>query len=129
MPAPTTITIANKTPTNAVFRPVRVGEMSTLINTDSATNAGNMSIVLGYSFASAKRKTDRVAVRFNFPREATDSTTELTAVVDVARFVGEFIIPDSWTVTDRGHLATYVKNLFANAIVLGYTESRDPFYG
>jgi protoporphyrinogen oxidase len=102
--------------------------MSTLIVT-SVTNAGNPQVILGYSFASVNRKTDRIPVRFNLPREVTDVDTGTTSVADTARFVGEFIIPDTWTETERGHFHAYVDNLIGNAIVKGYVKSRDPFYG
>jgi hypothetical protein len=128
MPVPAIITIANETPTNMDFRPVRIGEMSTLIGT-SVTNAGNPQVILGYSFASVNRKTDRIPVRFNLPREVTDVDTGTTSVADTARFVGEFIIPDTWTETERGHFHAYVDNLIGHATVKGYVKSRDPFYG
>lgn len=131
MPVPSTITIADATPTNHVYRPISIGDPSgnsTLINTESATNAGNRSMVLGYSFANAKRKTDKIQVRLNFPKEVTDSNG-VVSVKSIGRFIGEYIIPDDWSETERGHFFASVKNLSAHAVVEGYVKSRDPFYG
>lgn len=131
MPAPTTISIADATPTAHVYRPISIGDVngnSTLINTESTTNAGNRSMVLGYSFASPKRRTDKVQVRLNFPKEVTD--TEGNVVVkSTGRFIGEYIIPDDWSETERSHFFASVKNLAAHAVVEAYVKSRDPFYG
>jgi hypothetical protein len=55
--------------------------------------------------------------------------TGTTSVADTARFVGEFIIPNTWTETERGHFHAYVDNLIGHATVKGYVKSRDPFYG
>lgn len=128
MPAPTTVSINDASAVAHVFRPISIGEMSTLINTESDTNAGNWSMVLGYSFANARRRTDKIQVRLNLPKEAT-SSEGVVSVASTARYIGEYIIPDDWTEAERDDLFSLVSSLAGHTIVESYVKSRDPFYG
>jgi hypothetical protein len=85
-------------------------------------------MVLGYSFANARRRTDKIQTRLNLPKEVT-SAEGVVSVVSTARFIGEFIIPDDWTEAERADMYALVASLTGSTIVQSYVESRDPFYG
>lgn len=131
MPVASNIVINDAVPTARTFTPIQVGPArSVLIEKNVAlTAAGMCTIVLDFSMANSKRKTDRVAVRCNVPIERTDSTSGLTSVVGVARYEGTWVNPDMLTVAERNNVEAMVRNLVSHTIVQGYVKSRDPFYG
>lgn len=129
MPAFTSITIADNTPTNRTYAPIsKDGIFSYLADKTTQTlKAGQSVLRLGYSPSSARRATERVTVDLSLPKVATDANS-LQYVDSIGRFKGEFIIPDSWTATERLHFSALVKNALANASVKGYVDTGDAFY-
>lgn len=127
MPDITAITIADATPANHVFTPITKALDGALFkNRESVTAAGQMDIILAMSLASSKRATNRVDVRFNHPFEVT--ADGITTVRDIARYSGQYVLPQGMTAADRARFAAMVSNLVASAIVNAYVEDLDPAY-
>lgn len=124
------IVVNDATPTARTFAPVQVSPGRSVLfeKTVAATAAGMANVVLDFSLASPKRKTDRVSVRVNMPKEVTDVNGVVT-IAGTARYEGTWVIPDVFTTTDRGHFEAIVDNLVSHAVVEGYVKSRDPMYG
>jgi hypothetical protein len=130
MPTAANIVINDAVPAARTFAPVTVspGRSALYEKTVSLTSGGMASIVLDFSLASPKRKTDRVAVRLNLPKEVTD-VNGVTTVASTARFEGVWVIPENFTTAERGDFEALVDNLIGHATVEAYVKSRDPFYG
>lgn len=128
MPTAANIVLADSTPTNHTFQPVLVTPASSVfIDRSSNIAEGNATIILGFSLATSKRKTDRVDVRFNYPIER--QVDGVWVVSDVARYIGQWIIPTSMTQAERDHFEAYVDNLVGHSSVEGYVADRNPFWG
>lgn len=128
MPSASAIVLADSTPANHTFTPRnKVGpELTILSNGESSTSAGAMNLQLGYDAAKPNRKTNRVSIRFNYPVEHT--VDGVVRVAYTARFVGDIILPEEMTAAERGHLAAYIQNMFANSVIKGYVSTLDPMY-
>lgn len=128
MPQANNIVIADAVPANRTYSPMVIDRSSaTLIDRTTTTFVGGQStIILALDPVNGKRKTDRITVRLNMPKNKVVDGVD--AVESVGRFVGEYIIPEGWTQTDRNNLESLVKNLFANANVTGYVRNRDPMW-
>lgn len=127
MPALTTIVVADNTPTNHNFAPLRrVDDMLYLVNRESVTQAGNMSIGLRLDLASGKRLTNRVQYRFAHPFEVT--IDGVTTVRDIARANTDFILPVGMTDAERLRFVTMYNNSLAIAGVKGYVSVLDPYF-
>jgi len=125
MAAINNITIKDGSAIVRTYSPMSItGENSTWV--DRATSSivqGQSSFTLTFSPANAKRNTDKATLNFALPRTVTNSTTGVTSVESVGRFVnGVFIIPPTWSATERGHLYALVASLFD---VLQSTVIRD----
>lgn len=123
------ITLANgaATPANKAFSPEAVApELSTFTERSAASSNGFIRLSLGYSPASAKRATNRIAVSLAFPIvEVVSGTNQVTRTL---RFDGTFIIPDSSLATERADLHAFVANALQNALVKGVIRDLDPLY-
>lgn len=120
--------VADATPTNTTLYPLRAGlESSIWVGRGAATVAGNRKLETKLSLATARRKTDRVTVLFASPREVLVDAN--TLVQDVARFAGEFVIPDTWTETQRNNFAHEVASTVAAAVIKNIVKNRDVPYG
>lgn len=128
MPAITTLAIADSVPVTRNYAPMSIiGKDATYVDRTTQTIvSGQATVVLTFDPASSKRVTDRISIRLNEPNVQT--LNGVPQVVDTARFIGEFIIPPTWTTLQRNNFATQVKNLFANAIVTSMVKDRDPPY-
>lgn len=128
MPAIANIVIADAVPANHTFVPLaaNVGEAQH-VNRNGNIAASNEVLILNYSPASSKRKTDRIRFRLTDPLERGNATDGYTA--DDKMFIDvTAVIPESATPTERSNFATLAKNLMANTVVLGYISSGDPEY-
>lgn len=128
MPSAANIVIADSVPVSRTYVPQAVGNGdATLVDkTTSTMIAGQSTLVLTFSPASSKRKTDRVGVRLNLPKVVQVASVD--TLDSVGRFIGDFVIPDTWTVLDRNNFVTLVANALANSVVKGYGKDRDPLW-
>lgn len=114
------IVLADKTPANHTFEPIQVAPALTIHEEHGValTPPGQLSFTTGLSLASASRSTDRVTIRFTFPVEQT--VDDITSVAYTLRANLDVIIPSQATNAQREHLAAYVQNLMANAVIKDY---------
>jgi len=128
MPAASALSIADSVPVTRTYTPQRVDAgQATLVDKATYTFIGGQStLILSFDPSSSKRTTDRIGVRLNLPKVANISGVD--TVDSIGRFIGEFIIPESWTTLDRNNIATLVANSFANSVVKGITKDRDPMW-
>jgi hypothetical protein len=128
MPVPSTITIADATPTNHDFFPVAKNAAGTwlLLNREAVTAAGAPRLELGFSLANRNRATDKVHVKFVHPFEA--EVDGVTVVQSTPLFDGSFVIPADLTVAQRERFAKMAANVVLHTIVQGMVKSRDPMY-
>lgn len=128
MPSASSLVIADSVPVNRTYIPQSVSNSAvTLVDkTTAAFVSGQGTIVLDFSPVSSKRKTDRVSMRLNLPKNTVVSGVD--TVDSIARFSGDFIVPESWTLLERNNFITLVANMLNNAVVKGYVKDRDPMY-
>lgn len=114
------IVLADSTPTDHTFSPMQASPELTVHveNGVSVTAPGAKSLTSSFSMASAKRPTDRIQFRINYPVEQT--VDGITSVAFVARAIVDVVIPPQMTNTDRLHLGAFLKNLMANTVMQGY---------
>lgn len=126
MPAATNISINDATPTAHVFVPV--GKSGNVVNyrnvADATISAAEETLSLSLSRSNATRATDRVKITFSMPFEQTVDG-EVT-VRDVARFSGEFILPNTMTTTERADFQKIVSNGFDATDVAAHVTSLTP---
>lgn len=128
MPAASTISINDATPTAHAFVPVQVSpSLSLFRNTaDAAISASEEQIGLSISRASSSRATDKVKVTLSIPYEQTVDGAVI--VRDTARMNAEFILPESMTSGEKADFAALVANLFDHADVSGYLTDLEPVW-
>lgn len=128
MPAATSISINDATPTAHVFVPVSVTpQLFVLRNTAGAANSATEEQAgLSLSRANSSRATNKVKVTLSKPHEQT--IDGLVVVRDIARFTGEYTLPETMSATERNHFATLVKNLVSNADVEDYVADLEAFW-
>jgi len=127
MPAFANIVLADSTPANHTFAPVRVeGGVAYHEDRDSTTSAGYKTLSLEMSRATATRPTNRVKVRLNVPYEQT--VDGAVVIRSTARHISENIIPDDMSSTERAHFAALIASAHANAVIKGYSSTLDPEY-
>lgn len=114
------IVLADSTPTNHTFSPMQASpELTVHVENGVAVTApGAMSLTSSFSMASAKRPTDRIQFRVNYPVEQT--LEGVTTVAYTARAIVDVVIPPQMTNTERLHLGAFVKNMMANSVIQGY---------
>lgn len=131
MPAVAAVTLNDgaSTPVAQLFSPVSasIGQ-TTLVNRVGNTAAGNRTLILGYDPAKGNRPTHRVNVRFNYPVEVLNTTTGVYEVAYTGRISCDIVIPDQMTALERDHMAAFLKNAVANAVINGYVADLDPMY-
>lgn len=125
MPAAANIVLADATPANHTFAPVSVSDgVAVHEDRDSTTSAGWKTLYLKLKRAVSGRATNRVEVRLNVPYEQT--IEGVVSIRSTARHVGETILPDDMTASERNHFATLLANAYANAVIKGYAKDLDP---
>lgn len=131
MPAVAAVTINDgaSTPVAQTFNPISASIGSTtLVNRVGVTAAGHRTLILGYDAAKGNRPTHRVNVRLNYPVEVLNTTTGIYEVAYTGRISCDIVIPDQMTQLERDHMAAFLKNAVAHAVVNGYVKSLDPMY-
>lgn len=120
MPAASNISINDATPAAHVYTPTSISpQLSTYRNVADATiSAGEESLSLSLSRASANRATNRVKITLAVPHEQT--VDSVVSVRSTARMNCEIILPDDMTQTERDDFAALVSNAFDHADVQGY---------
>lgn len=128
MPSASNIVIADSVPVNRTYVPQQVGngEATLVDKTTSSIIGGQSTLVLTFSPISSKRKTDRTGVRLNLPK--VSSLGGVDSVDSTARFIGDFVVPETWTVLERNNFATLAGNAVKHALIQGYVKDRDPLY-
>jgi hypothetical protein len=128
MPVPSTITIADATPTNHDFVPVTKNAAGTwlLLNHEAVTAAGAPRLDLGFSLANRNHAPDTVHVKFVHPFEA--EVDGVTVVQSISLFDGSFVIPADLTTAQRERFGKMAANVVLHAIIQGMVKSRDPMY-
>lgn len=127
MPSPSTITLTENA-NDHVFTPLNISaQSSVLATTEAASPIGEMKLELGFSLASAKRRTDRVSVKLSIPKLLGDATVGYT-VKDTAIMDCSLVIPEAASATERDAFAKLAGAALSNAIIQGYSK-RDPFWG
>lgn len=128
MPAASTISINDATPTAHAFVPVQVSpSLSLFRNTaDAAISASAEQVGLSISRASSARSTDKVKVTLSIPHEQTIDGA--VVVRSTARMNAEFILPDDMTSTERADFAALVANALDHADVKGYLTDLEPVW-
>jgi hypothetical protein len=134
MPTVQSITLddGHATPVSHVFAPrVASPELTTLVSPGSTgASIEDKKISLSFSPARPDRPTHRVKVSLTFPKVITDAYTNPSTLraEGVARFNGDFIIPESMSSLDRDDFIAFISNLVNHAIVKGYVSELDPMY-
>lgn len=126
----TTITVddGQATPVSHTLTPVSVSGNTVRWEDKSAlTILGRLKLVLGLSPASSKRNTVRVTQSIAMPVEVTDGDG-VTTVTDVARKDATYIIPASFTASQRADFYAYCKNIESDNRIKEYIEDADPAY-
>jgi len=122
MPAASSISINDATPTAHVYVPVQVSpELSLFRNVaDAAISASQEQIGLSFSRANGNRSTNKVKVTLSTPYEQTVDGAVI--VRSTARMVCEFILPDDMDATERADFAALAANALDHADIKGYLE-------
>jgi len=129
MAAITSIVINDATPSARTYSPMSIiGGVSTFVDRLSQSSvAGQSTLVIDFSPMTSNRSTDKVTIRLNLPKVV--NVLGVDTVDSVGRFTGNtFIIPATWTTTERAHLRALVANAMANALVIATIKDRDPVY-
>lgn len=127
MPAITSVVIADAVPSNKTLYPLSASIASSKYRArDGAIQAGNRSLELKMSLASAQRPTDRVTILYGMPVEET--VDGVIVVRDILRFTGEFVLPTTVGATIANNFWTEVKNLVGLGVIQSYVRDRDPNY-
>jgi hypothetical protein len=129
MPAVSTITIADNVPTNHVFSPTKVNPEESSFNerTLSQTSAGQETLKLVFSEASASRATHKVRIEMAIPFEQL--VDGVYTPYSTPRFIGEFILPSNLTSAQRLKVGAMVRNALAHATIKSYYETLEPVWG
>lgn len=128
MPAASTIVLNDGT-NNRDFVPVAVSaEKSVFTSRHATTSAGCPVLVLGFDGAKPNRETNKCSIRYNQPKEYTDSDTGLTLVKSTARVDTTIILPDDWSTAERTAFWNTYQAAIANAVVSGYVDSLEPVW-
>lgn len=129
MPSGATITINDGagTPVATDFEPVSImPSKSILANRNTEGSAGFRQMTLGFSPASARRKTNRVTFHLDIP--CVDTVDGVESVRCVMRGHLDVVIPDEATSGERSDLAAFLANGLAHSTIEGYIKSLDPMY-
>lgn len=124
---PLTINNGAATPVAKSFAPERVApDLTTFTERSSATSAGFTRLSVRYSPASARRLTNKVGVDLDFPVLQTVNGVSTTAYV--ARFRGEFTLPDQMTAAERADVVAFVANALDVTSIRAVIKDLDPLY-
>jgi len=127
MPTAAAIVLADATPSNHTFSPLKVTvESSLLVSREGTTSAGNPTLIIGLSQAHVNRATNKVSVRLNQPIEQT--VDGVVSVRSTPRFEGVFTLPDDMTEAERTDFAALVESAVSDSVVQGYVTALDPMY-
>jgi hypothetical protein len=109
------------------FAPERVApDLSVFTERSAAVSAGFTRLSIGLSPANAKRPTNRIPIKLDFPVLST--VNGVSTVAYVGRFDGAFVIPDVMTAAERADLHAFVANALDNALIKGVIKDLDPTY-
>lgn len=117
------LVIADATPTNHTFYPIKSGLDSQWITHEGANALVQGKLVLGSSLASAARSTDKFKVNYSWPFAKT--VDDVVTVRSTPRFLADVIVPDDMTVAERLMFWTMVRNVLAATLVAAHITDRD----
>lgn len=101
--------------------------IATFVDRRKTSRALQPSFKVGFSPATAARKTMKPSVEVEYPIEGT--INGVAAPVDVARFRnGSFTIPEGMTSQDIKHFHALCANLLTNTSVKTVIINGEPFY-
>lgn len=127
MPTAADIILNDSAPAAHTFEPQSITpEKAVFVDRDSATSAGQKSLILGVSPARPNRPTNRVLVRLNMPTEYT--VDGVVRVRDIARHSSDTVLPEAMTTLERTNFAALIENAYADAVVSGTIAALDPVY-
>lgn len=116
MAAIANVVVADAVPANKTLYPLSAGIAESSWQERAAVSmAGNRTLKAGLSLSHSKRPTDRVALLYKAPKEA--SVNGLTTVVNTGVFDVNYVIPEDWTATERLNFATECATLVATTMV------------
>lgn len=130
MPAIAALTITDSTPTNHTFNPVQNDvNRSVWMKRDSDLAAASMSLIQDFKEPTGGSKVYRTGLRLNYPLKVGDSATPVNYTVsDVARFHGEYILPEGMSDTDRAHFEAMVLDMIGDANLKKAVTDLEPSY-
>lgn len=128
MPAASTISINDATPTAHAYPPVQVSPSLSLFrnSADAATSASQEQIGLSISRANSNRSTDKVKVTLSVPHEQTIDGA--VVVRSTARMNVDIILPSDMTSTEKADFAALAANLLDHTDVAGYITDLEPVW-
>lgn len=117
------LVIADATPTNHTFYPIKSGMDSQWITHEGANALVQGKLVLVSSLASAVRATDKFKMNFSWPFAKT--VDGVVSVRSTPRILADVILPDDMTAAERLMFWTMFRNACAAALVAGTITDRD----
>lgn len=125
--APLSINNGAATPVAKSFAPESVAPgLSVFTERSAAVSAGFYRLSVGFSPATANRKTNRVTLELALP--GLQSVNGIYSVAYTGRFKGEFILPDTMTNAERWDLHAFVANALDDAKLKAIVRDLDPLY-
>jgi len=116
------ITLTDSAAANFVFTPQSTSPFAQWIYRGSITSLGSHTISASLSEATSERGTNRVTLKFNEPREVTDSATGVTTVEDVMRSTTTFILPAKATLLNRQKFGAKHRDFIGETAIKAYYE-------
>lgn len=123
-----TVNDGSATPVAITFTPEEVSPSRTVyVDRRKTARSLQPSIIVGYSPASAARKTAKPTFGVVYPIEGI--VNGVAAPVDVARFEnGKFTIPENMSLQDRKHLFAFVTNGMQVTQIKAVCVDLEPLY-
>lgn len=117
------IVVADATPTNHTFYPIRSGMDSQWITHEGANALVQSKLQVTTSLASATRATDKFKLNFAFPYPKT--VDGVITVRSTPRVITDVIIPDDMTAAERLQFWTMYRNSVAASLIAALMTDRD----
>lgn len=125
--APIALLDGAATPVSHTFNPRTSGTDQSVLVERGVVALADKKLTLSFSASSSKRATTRVEISFEYP--VVDTTSATPALIGKGLFKGYFVIPDTFSQTNRKDLRAFVANAMDNAIVSAYVNDLDPIWG
>lgn len=115
------------TPVAKSFAPESIAPGNSVFTERSAAvSAGFYRLSVGFSPATANRKTNRISFELALP--TVSAADGVYSVAYTGRFKGEFICPDTMTQAERRDLHAFVANALDNTLLKAVVRDLDPLY-